>query len=314
MPGVVEFRAMSDNYEHQLPVEGTQQLVDPSGDTRPVGTRRARRKAGLRRAMLWGALAGLLLFTSLAWPGRYNLLLLGIDRTPPGTALGRSDTIVLATFKPAQPYVGLLSIPRDLWVAIPGYGENRINAAHFFGEGEAAGSGPALARTTVEQTFGVDIDGYLRIQFDGLQRFVDALGGVPIELESGVGKLGPGKHVLDGEAALAFVRSREGSDDFFRMQHTQLFLKAVLARLRQPAAWPRLPLAGAALLGALDSSVPIWEWPRLLFTLLRVGGQGLDARTIDRTMATGFVTSGGAQVLAPDWSRINPLLMEMFGQ
>jgi LCP family protein required for cell wall assembly len=261
-----------------------------------------------------GLLVGALAYVGLTWPSRFNLLMLGIDRTPQGTALGRSDTMVLVTFLPGKPYVGMVSIPRDLWVDIPGYGENRINAAHFFAENESPGAGPALAAQTVRQNFGVDVDGSIRIQFDGLRAFVDALGGIPVTLEQPVGKLSPGEHLLDGETALAFVRSREGSDDFFRMLRGQQFLRAVLSRIRQPVVWARLPLAFVALARSIDSSLPPWQWPRLAFALLRVGAGGIDGRIIDRTMANGFTTAGGAQVLAPDWTRINQVLMEIFGQ
>jgi hypothetical protein len=58
----------------------------------------------------------------------------------------------------------------------------------------------------------------------------------------------------------------------------------------------------------------VWLWPRLGLTLIRTGPSGIDGRIIGRQMAQGFTTSGGAQVLAPDWSQINPMLKAMFNQ
>jgi len=78
--------------------------------------------------------------------------------------------------------------------------------------------------------------------------------------------------------------------------------------------WPRVPLAAAALLRSFDTDLPPWEWPRLVFALLRSGPDGIDGRTITREMVSPFQTNQGAQVLAPNWDRINPVLMEMFGQ
>ncbi len=64
----------------------------------------------------------------------------------------------------------------------------------------------------------------------------------------------------------------------------------------------------------LDSNLPVWQVPRVAFTLLRVGADGVRTFVVDRTMATGFTTTAGAQVLAPQWDRINPILLEVFGQ
>jgi LCP family protein required for cell wall assembly len=241
-------------------------------------------------------------------------LLLGIDRSPKGTNLGRSDTMILTTVVPLQPYVGMLSIPRDLWVSIPGNGENRINTAHFFAEAEKTGLGPGAAMRTVYENFGVEVDAYVSFNFEGLISVVDALGGVPVELERATGGLSPGVHVLDGESALAFVRNREGSDDFFRMAQGHIFINALIRKVSDLHVWPRLPGAFLSLIQHVDTDVAPWIWPRLLVAILRSGPDGIDARIISREMVQGFTTTEGAQVLAPDWSLINPLLFEMFAQ
>ena len=155
---------------------------------------------------------------------------------------------------------------------------------------------------------------YIRIQFAGFQSFVDRLGGIPITIDQPVGKLPAGSHTLDGEMALAYVRDRSGTDDFTRLLRGQSFLRATLARLAQPAAWPRIPSAAAALFAGLDTNLPAWQIPRLGFCILRVGANGVRTIAMDRSMATGFTTAAGAQVLAPNWTRINPILLEVFGQ
>ncbi len=261
-----------------------------------------------------GVLLGVLLSMYLLAPIRTNILLLGIDRAPAGSDAARTDTMVLTTIIPTKPYVGMLSIPRDLWVSIPGEGENRINAAHFLAEAEQPGSGPEAAMGVVRANFGVDVDDYVRLRFDGLERFVNAIGGVEINLPEPMSGYDAGSHVLDGTHALAFVRDRAGSDDFARMARGQLFLKSVLKMMAKPLTWPRLPLAVPALVASIDTDVPVWQWPRLGLAILRAGPDGIDARVVTREMAHGFTTEGGAQVLAPDWSQINPVLLEMFGQ
>jgi LCP family protein required for cell wall assembly len=231
-----------------------------------------------------------------------------------GNSVSRTDTIILTTFIPSKPYVGLLSIPRDLWVDIPGYGQNRINTAHFFAEAAQAGSGPQAAINTIRANFGVDVDYYLRIHFEGFRDVVNAMGGLDVNLPEPMNGYPAGPVHLTGNKALAFARNRTGSDDFFRMQHGQLLLKAILKQLTSPLAWFRLPAVAAAVLNSIDTNLPAWQWPRLGLALLRVGPTGMDNQTITREMATPFFTNEGANVLQPNWPNINPLLMQMFGQ
>ena len=250
----------------------------------------------------------------LLFPARTNILILGIDYTPSYSAVGRSDTMILSTFLPHKGYVGMLSIPRDLWVSIPGYGENRINTAHFFAEASTTGSGPEKAMETVRQNFGVAVNRYVRLRFDGVREIVNAMGGVDIELDRPMANYPAGKHHLTGNKALAFARNRQGSDDFFRMEQGQLLIKAMFKQMLNPMKWVRLPWVLAALTQSVDTNVPVWIWPRLGFTLLRTGPDGIDHRTIRREMVTPFSTSEGAAVLAPNWDQINPVLLEIFEQ
>ena len=283
---------------------------------KPAPSRRSRRLSCGCTPFLGGMLLGLafLLAIYLLAPGRTNVLLLGIDFTPPENAVGRSDTIVLSTINPLKPYVGMLSIPRDLWVNIPGFGENRINTAHFFAEATQAGDGPRAAMETVHQNFGVDVDYFLRVRFDGFKDVINAIGGVDLVLPEPMAGYPAGRVHLNGSKALAFARNRTGSDDFFRMQQAQLVMKAVLRQMLNPLKWPRLPLAFVAASRSIDTTVPVWLWPRLGLALLRAGPSGIDSRIIEREMVTPTITQEGASVLIPDWTKINPVLRDMFGQ
>lgn len=265
-------------------------------------------------AVVLGAIFGLSVSVYLFAPIRTNILVLGIDRAPEGTAAGRSDTMILTTCLPSRAYFGALSIPRDLWVALPDGSYNRINTAHFLAEIAQPGSGSEAARWTVEHNFGVSVHYTFRIKFEALVEFIDALDGVKVRLEAGSPNYPVGEHELDGAGALAFARDRAGSDDFGRMAKGQVLFRATLRRLLEPATWPRFPAAAAALARGAEADIPLWEWPRLAACLLRVGPEGVDGRTLDRQMARGFTTDRGAQVLAPQWGEINLLLLEMFEQ
>ncbi|HEX6034471.1 MAG TPA: LCP family protein, partial [Anaerolineales bacterium] len=134
-------------------------------------------------------------------PLRTNILLLGTDDSPERGSVGRTDTIILATVVPLKPYVGMLSIPRDLWVTVPGIGEQRINTAYFFAESNASGSGAQAALQTIRDNFGVPVRYYAVVHMAGLTSVVDSLGGVDIQLDSPIGGFPAGVHHLNGEQA-----------------------------------------------------------------------------------------------------------------
>src|SRR5688572_16832427 len=167
-------------------------------------------------------------------PLRTNLLLLGTDDSPERGTVGRTDTIILTTVVPLKPYVGMLSIPRDLWVSVPGMGEQRINTAYFYAEASAAGSGSRAAMDTIRENFGIPVPYYVVIHMIGLTSVVDALGGIDIILDTSVGGFPSGTHHLSGEQALIFVRERSSSDDFSRMLRTQILLSSIVRKAISP--------------------------------------------------------------------------------
>ena len=278
--------------------------------------KRRRRGCGCSCGLISLALLGFVFLAGVYFlaPIRTNILLLGIDYTPPENVVGRSDTIIVTTFVPFKPYIGILSIPRDLWVNIPGVGENRINTAHFFAEAQQAGTGPVAVKNTIQQNFGVDVDYFIRMRFDGFREVVNALGGLDIYLSEPMGGYPAGYHHLTGNKALAFTRNRSGSDDFFRMEQGQFLLKAILIQLLKPKNWVKIPSVLISFTNVINTDLPWWQWPRIILALLRAGPEGLDARIISREMVTPYTTAQGANVLLPNWSVINPVLLELFDQ
>jgi len=283
-----------------------------SGDTVPSLPQRKRGRGCSPGCARFLILVVVILAAYFFSPLRTNLLVLGIDRTPEGTDLGRSDTIILMSARPFTGQIDSLSIPRDLWVPIPGYGESRINAAHAFGEGAQPGSGPQLSLQTVEENFGVNVNYYLRIRLAGFVEVIDALEGVEVTLEQKLGLFPPGTYQFNGEQALAFVRDRAG-DDFFRMANGQLFIVAMGKKLINPLTWLHIPSVLIALPSVLDTNLPIWLWPRFAFVFARaILFDGFNARTLPREAVIPWVIAGGAQVLLPNWDLILPIVGEMF--
>ena len=299
-----------------LPLYNCPLMSEITQPTRRMDRTQTVRVSPIRRRKIWRWPLALITFILLYFfaPLRTNILLLGTDDSPDRGSLGRTDTIILTTILPLKPYVGMLSIPRDLWVSIPNIGEQRINTAYFFAEANQPGSGPQAALQTIRDNFGVHVRYYAVIHMQGLTSVVDTLGGVDIQLDSPIGNFPAGTHHLNGLDALAFVRERSSSDDFSRMLRTQILLSALFQKALHPSNWQSVPQFVLALARVVDTNIPVWQWPRLLFALLRAFLFGIDGQTITREMVTPFQTSGGAQVLAPNWDTINPLVLKMFGE
>ena len=152
----------------------------------------------------------------------------------------RTDTMILVRVDQPNKTVAMISIPRDTYVNIPGYGMDKINAAYSLGEQEQAGAGVALAIQTVSEFAGIDIAYFAQVNFDGLVALVDDLGGVVVDVpvdiigdyDAGSLDIYAGLQSLDGEAALVFCRSREfGIGDYQRQANQRTFLQALASQV-----------------------------------------------------------------------------------
>jgi LCP family protein required for cell wall assembly len=262
-------------------------------------------------------------------PPRANILFLGLDRRPDETSYAtRSDTMILATVFPQGHYVGMLSIPRDLYVTQNDGSLDRINTAHFYGELALPGSGPAMAMHAVQSNFGVSVNRYVRVDLAGFVRIIDAMGGIDITVPDPLVDdeyptydygtttvvFDAGPQHMDGERALAYARIRHGSSDLQRAERQQVVIEAVFQRLLEPGAWPRLPLVAIAVQKSVDTDLSPLDVIRLAPTLLWVGPGNIDRRVIEGDMVEPYISDNGADVLLPVWDKINPVLREMFGQ
>ena len=257
---------------------------------------------------------------------RTNVLILGLDSRPEQGNIVRSDTLILATAYPPGPRVALLSIPRDLYVDIPGYGPNRINTAHFWGEIEIEGGGPQLAMQTVAQNLGVPVHHYARVDFDGFRAIVDAVGGVDVIVEQPIVddayptadygtihvEIPAGPQHMDGETALRYARSRHGSSDLDRTRRQQQILTGLVQRMLEPRVWIKLPLVIQAVTKDVDTDLTTWDLLLLASTLYRVGPEGIEQHVIEPEMTEPWTTSSGGAVLLPRWEAITPLVQDAF--
>lgn len=163
--------------------------------------------------------------------GLVNILLIGQDRRP-GESRARSDTMILCTFNKHTKTLTMTSFLRDLYVEIPGYQDNRINAAY-------AAGGMSLLNETLKENFGIRIDGNIEVDFNQFAQIVDLLGGVTMELrqdEADVinrdapGTVSAGTQLLTGQQALAYarIRSLDADGDFSRTNRQRKVISALL--------------------------------------------------------------------------------------
>ncbi len=207
----------------------------------------------------------------LAWLfGGSRTVLLGSDAR--ADEASRSDTIVVA-----KAGGGMLAVPRDTLVEIPGVGEDKVNAAFAYG-------GPDLMVETLEGFTDLQINNYVVVDFGGVEEIVDALGGItinveePIEasMENGeVVSLPAGEQTLDGAEALAYVRYRGGpAADIGRVGRQQEFLRAFISEATSPGKWPRLPSTTLSVWRNIDTNMnPV----QAAFFALRMGLSGISS-------------------------------------
>lgn len=206
------------------------------------------------------------------WDGssRVNVLVMGLDaRDWEAGGPPRTDTMMLLTFDPVTNTAGMLSIPRDLWVDIPGFGHDKINNAYFLGEGaQLPGGGAGLAMKTVEQFLGIKINYYAQIDFHAFEQFIDTIGGIKIELEPDehirvqlIGEdrtrvIEGGRQTLTGAYALAYARARHTMDgDFARASRQQEVIFAIRNQLLRPEVLNLLLTQGFQIYEQLSSGV-----------------------------------------------------------
>jgi polyisoprenyl-teichoic acid--peptidoglycan teichoic acid transferase len=268
------------------------------------------------------------------WDGanRVTILMLGLDYRDweAGTDYSRSDTMILLTLDPFTKSAGILSVPRDLWVEIPGYEHGKINTAYYLGEAhKLPGGGPGLAVETVQQFLGVPINYYAQIDFSAFVKFIDELGGVKIDvpetitvdlLGSGAAtkkKLKPGVQVLPGEWALAYARARYTSGgDFDRAARQQQVILAIRDRILSLDLLPQLiskaPTLYKELASGIHTNLPLDDALKLATLASQVSKENIHQGIIDEKMVQFGTSPDGLSILIPVPDQIHLLRNEIF--
>jgi LCP family protein required for cell wall assembly len=284
---------------------------------------------GLGGLLVVGVVLALAVVVGAGAPPR-TVLLFGLDLRPDEQAAGlagHTDTIAVLALAPPGGAT-LVSFPRDLWVDIPGYGEQRLNVAYPLGaQGGDPADGAALLGRTLASEFGLAPERWARVDFRGFADLVDALGGVDVVVprtlvddhypteDYGTRRLviPAGPQRFDGDAALAYVRTRAPDSDFGRIERQQQVLLALRARALTPDGLPRLPGALMALSRSVASNLSLPETLALLRTLATLPREQFRALTIGPDLAPPATGPGGAAVLMPRTAAIRQALADVLG-
>lgn len=264
--------------------------------------------------------------------GRVTILLLGLDYRDweAGGEASRSDTMILLSLDPLSHTAGILSIPRDMWVPIPGFKHGKINTAYYLGDAyKMPGGGPGLAVKTVEQFLGVPINYYAQVDFGAFVKFIDELGGVKINVTEPITidllgggartkkKLQPGVQVLPGEWALAYARARntEGGD-FDRARRQQQVILAIRDRILSfnmlPTLIAKADVLYAQLASGIRTNLPLDQAIKLALLASQVPDDHIRRGVIDQKYVLFGRSPDNLAILIPIYDKIQLLRDEIF--
>jgi polyisoprenyl-teichoic acid--peptidoglycan teichoic acid transferase len=261
-----------------------------------------------------------------------NVLLLGIDLRCGEEGPTHTDSMMVMTIDPVGMSAAALSLPRDMWVEIPGFGVNRINQAYFQGEAfDYPGGGAGLAVETVEATLGVPIDYYVTVDFEGFVEFVDLVGGISVEVDEEINDptypdscygydpfyIKPGTHELDGAEALKYARTRAtAGSDIDRAARQQQVVMAVRDKALRLNAVPRLlaqsPQLWQSFQRSVHTNLRLEEVVQLALLAQDIPRENIRTEVIDYTYVYNEQTWDGQMVLVPNRERIRGLRDQLF--
>lgn len=275
--------------------------------------------------------------TAPTWDGgsRVNVVFIGVDARDweANATAPRSDTLILFTMDPVTNTAGMISIPRDMWVNIPGFGYGRINTAYSLGEAyKLPGGGAGLVMKTVEQFLGVPVSYYGQVDFNTFIAMIDTIGGIDLEVKDrlvldpvGTGKdkvvITPGYRHLVGWKALAYARTRKtkgGDEDRAQRQQDVIFaiMDKVLSSEYFPTFVKQAPGLYDLMSAGIHTNLSFDDGLRLAVLLqgipresIKAGVINFDMVAIDSTILDGQ----NASVLKPKPDDIRILRDDIFG-
>lgn len=242
-----------------------------------------------------------------------NIVLLGSDKRP-GSGAWRTDSMIVVSVDPQANLVRLLSIPRDLWVFIPGHGNNRVNTADLWGELDRQGSGPERVKQTIHHNLGIPIHYYVRIDFAGFISIIDAVGGIDVDVECPLPdiSLTAGMHHMNGQDALRYARSRKSTNDFDRARRQRKVLMALWDQALTLDIIPRIPDLWRAMSNTFQTDMTLDQVINMAYLGVQLKPQRILSRAIGPAQVQSWVTPQGAAVLLPRQEELRAMLQNFY--
>ena len=270
--------------------------------------------------------------TTEPWGGseRVNILLMGIDRRPGEAFISRTDSMMVVSLDPEGNTISILSVPRDLYVLIPGHGRDRINTAFVYGSaGNNPVGGAALAMQTVEYNLGIRLNHYVLVDFSAVINGVNALGGIDVYVPTDLNDptypdmnygydplfIPAGMTYMDGELALKYARTRHVDNDFGRAQRQQQVILAARDKalgLGLPSLISRAPVLYQQLERGIRTDLSLDQIVRLVTLAGDVPSENIKNAVLDFDYVDSFRTETGAQVLILVNDEAAPLIQDLF--
>jgi len=252
--------------------------------------------------------------------------LLGTD-VESEASIWRTDSILLVFVRPRTRQMAMLSLPRDLWVFIPGQESNRLNTVDALGERTGyPGGGPALLDQTLRHNLKLRVDHYVRVNLAGFIRIVDAMGGVTVNVEKPITDsfpdpfthetmtnitLSEGPHYMDGRLALSYCRSRMTTDDFDRSRRQQQVLLALWRKVFTLDTLLQAPTLYAEFRDSFETDLTMVEAVQLAYVAWGIGPENVRTARLDYRTARPWRTPRGAQVLLPQADDIDAIIVDL---
>ncbi|MGJ3238903.1 MAG: LCP family protein [Anaerolineae bacterium] len=250
-------------------------------------------------------------------PASTDILIMGLDSRGNEGSVTRTDSIAILGINPSRLRASLLSIPRDVFISVPNYGQQRVNTINVLAEADARGTGPRLLADAIAMSFDIQVDRYVRLDFEAFTTLVNAIGGITVDVPTVIVdnafptadygtiqvRFEAGRQQMNGDTALIYARTRHQDDDYRRVERQQQVMAGIARKLLNPFNWGP---AWLALQSNTETDLTLFDVIRVAPVMLFSAGD-FNMLVINRD----YVVPGNGFVM-PNYEALRPYIEENF--